>query len=604
MSAVYFIMESDEFYQWMHYANLLRLREESPEPWTDRHCDMTSEEKSKLIDLLLDQTALLGKQMEISNANYASEKVRDAQTLSKLGEELSRLNEKFSRLNEELSAFRSNEASLLKEITMLKEQLRLSKKNLFGSKSQKGSKKKIEFKSRGEDRDDFDGTPGSLGSGQDEPVDISSDSQSNVATKEISRPYRLGLTYRKMEADRKEWHHSDPEKLPAGAVILKKFYRCSYRQVCQVVEHNYQIICYKTPDGIIHEGYFPLCGEPEIMDVFPRTHASCDLLAYLAFNKYRMETPLYRELIRLLDEKMSVSRMTLTNWLNKGALHLNRLLPALKSLALEKSSIVNCDETWCRVRVNGSYKKKYIWCMVNKQAKIAIFFYDNGSRGRDVLKEFLGNNELDALQSDGYNVYLYLDDKLIGTEHLCCMAHGRAKFKYAFEQGGDRDAEYFPEQMGELYKMEADYRNANLSSEQIWKARQGPDTFDIMVKMRCKLDELLQQEHVPRSDLMHKALTYLDKFREQLFAYRKDGRYDIDNSIAERAIRPLTIERKNSLAFGGHTGVETSAIYHTIIETCKMNGISVLEYFKKFFREILAGRQDYENLLPMTIGVK
>ena len=32
----------------------------------------------------------------------------------------------------------------------------------------------------------------------------------------------------------------------------------------------------------------------------------------------------------------------------------------LKSIALEKDSIVNCDETWCKVRKYNHYKKCYI----------------------------------------------------------------------------------------------------------------------------------------------------------------------------------------------------------------------------------------------------
>lgn len=34
-----------------------------------------------------------------------------------------------------------------------------------------------------------------------------------------------------------------------------------------------------------------------------------------------------------------------------------------------------------------------------------------------------------------------------------------------------------------------------------------------------------------------------------------------------------------------------------------MNGISALTYLKTLFREIVKGRRDYENLLPMTIGI-
>jgi len=73
-----------------------------------------------------------------------------------------------------------------------------------------------------------------------------------------------------------------------------------------------------------------------------------------------------------------------------------------KEKLLAKGAVVNCDETWCRVKVNGKYGKKYFWCMVNKEAKVAVYFYDDGSRGRKVLRDFLGETEIDALQSDGF----------------------------------------------------------------------------------------------------------------------------------------------------------------------------------------------------------
>lgn len=44
-----------------------------------------------------------------------------------------------------------------------------------------------------------------------------------------------------------------------------------------------------------------------------------------------------------------------------------------------------------------------------------------------------------------------------------------------------------------------------------------------------------------------------------------------------------------------------SAAYHTLISTCRMNGISALNYLKTLFREIIKGHN--ENLLPMIIGI-
>ena len=317
-----------------------------------------------------------------------------------------------------------------------------------------------------------------------------------------------------------------------------------------------------------------------------------------------MNTPVYREMERMLNNRMNVSRNTVYNWFVKGSEYLNKVLPILKEKLLAKGAVVNCDETWCRVKVAGKYGKKYIWCMVNKEAKVAVYFYDDGSRGRQVLRDFLDKTEIDALQSDGFNVYMYLDKELVDVDHLCCLAHARAKFKYAYEQGKDEDAEYFIRNIGRLYDLEEQYRFSRLTPEQIRQERQGERTAKIIRQIRQRLDKLLADGNGMRGDLMQKALNYLRSFWDQLFLYLKDGRYCIDNSLAERTLRPMTVERKNSLSFGSHAGAKVSVIYHTFIETCKMCGVSTLEYFKEFFKAIMQGRTDYENMLPMTIGIK
>ncbi len=277
---------------------------------------------------------------------------------------------------------------------------------------------------------------------------------------------------------------------------------------------------------------------------------------------------------RLSDESMRVSRMSLANWLEKGSIHFCGLIAYLKNSCLEKDSIVNCDETLCHVKREGCYKKKYIWCLVNRPS-----------------------------QSDGYNVYMYLDNHMVDIEHLCCMAHARAKFKYALEQGGDKDAAFILELIGELYRLEREYEEGRLSPEQIRLCRNNLKTKEIIIKLRSKLDVLLSESHPPRGELMDKAINYMHTFWIQLFAYLNDGSYSIDNSIAEGFICPLAGERKNSLFFGSDKMARVSAVYHTIISTCRMQVVSVLDYFKRFFSEIVKGRRDYEHLLPLTIGL-
>ncbi len=106
------------------------------------------------------------------------------------------------------------------------------------------------------------------------------------------------------------------------------------------------------------------------------------------------------------------------------------------------------------------------------------------------------------------------------------------------------------------------------------------------------------------SDLLYWVLNYLHSFWKQLFAYRNNGEYAIDDLVAERVIRSLTVQRKNSLFFDSTKGALNSAVYNTFIESCKQVGISFRDYFWAVFKELYSRRENYENFLLMTMGIK
>lgn len=218
-------------------------------------------------------------------------------------------------------------------------------------------------------------------------------------------------------------------------------------------------------------------------------------------------------------------------------------------------------------------------------------------------EDFLGDRKIKSLQTDGYNVYTFLDkeQELINIEHICCWAHAIHKFKLAYEQGSDSRARIFLELIGQLYGLEKLYKTEGLTAEEIRARRNSPDTCEIIAKLASALHEMLNIKE-SLGDLMLKAVNYLQSFWKQLMAWRNDGNYSIDNNIAERSIRPITLQRKSSLMFDISKGVEMSAIYHTIIETCRQNGINARHYLQRFFHEVINGRTDYAILLPMTIG--
>jgi len=474
-----------------------------------------------------------------------------------------------------------------------------NKKMRFGSKSVKGIDRKPEPRGRHDDKDEHDGTSGSLVINEDEPVEESPQRQSKGTS-------RKGSTYKTFEADVKVEHKSDRTQLPEGSEIIKIFTQKVFDHISLIVEHDFECITYRTKEGKVETKYFPMQEDKQSQifnDVVPGTHATSEMLSHLAFDCHQMSTPVNREMTKMSSYSFKTCRQTLINWLWKGGNLLNRLIPALKDIALEEGANANCDETWVRVKTAKRYKKHYLWCLVNKAQKTVIFFYEEGSRGRNVLKDFLGDRKIKSLQTDGYNVYTYLDKEplLQDIEHICCWAHARHKFKLAYEQGSEDRARIFLELIGQLYWLEKQYKAQGLSADEIKERRNNAETSGIIASLISNLNDMLNIKDT-LGTLMQKAVNYLQSYWKQLVAWRNDGNYSIDNNVSERAIRPITLQRKSSLQFGSAKGVEISAIYHTIIETCKLSGISPRAYLKRFFQEVTKGRTDYVNLLPTTIG--
>lgn len=597
-------MEDKDFI--LESARRLERWENTPRPVPDDYADMNRDE---LIKLAIYQRE---RMEEMESARKESDR-----RISELTDKISELTELLRKGNETTSAMAVQVSELLRQlrekdrkIAELQSTVKAGRKNLFGRKSQKGTRNRNDESRPTPHTDvkgDFDGTPDSLPANLD--VDVENKTTdvagSPAAPRKECRLYRLGKIYRTMTADNHVYHRSDMGKLPDGAVVIKTYPRYTYDQNTVITEHAHEIVVYRDKDGKVLCGYFPMDaekGEPVIESV-PGTHAAPDLMAYLVFNRFFLDTPVYRETARLLQERMRLSRQTITNWLEKGSMFFKWVIEYLKKNCLEKDAVVNCDETWCRVKVAGKFRKRYIWCLVNRLARVAVYYYEDGSRGRKVLKDILEGRELRALQTDGYNVYLHLDDEMLDINHVCCLAHVRAKFKYAAEIEHDVNARKFLEYIGRLYALEKRYIELKLSPEEIRRRRNSIETTEIIIEMRSLLD-LMKSGNAPRhGSLMEKAVSYLDHFWNQVFLYRKDGDYTIDNSLAERCIRPLANERKNSLFFGSDKMVRVSAAYHSVVSTCKLQGYSILEYLKKFFAEITAGNRDYGKLMPSTIGI-
>lgn len=580
-------------------------------PVLDYSEGMTAEEQKRYINYLAERVNaadLENRAMKLVLQDFLEEKESLVERLSKLDDVLSRIDSLESSLKDSERKLKAAE----RKVDDLKSKLKFANKNRFGDKSY-GSKKKDqdEESDRTQDKDNFDGTSSSL---PENSIANKESDTSSAPTSQEKKPRDLSNrpdTYKTMgiQGTPKEYK-SDLSKVP-GRILERKMIPVFHLEV-NIVEERFEMVHYVEKGKKPKWGYFPVVGNPEIVTKFDGTKVTPEFLQAIAYEVY-VKNVTFGLLHRwLTDLGMQVSANTLRNWLKKGKKYLDELVKVLKEVALEKDSIVNCDETWCKVRKYDHYKKCYIWVLVNKAEQIVIFFYEDGSRGRDVLTNFIGDAELKSVMTDGYNAYVFIGDELSTVQkspnlkktiHQVCMAHWKAKLDKTLEQAGDIRALPFLRGVDFYYKRERQYDAEGLTPEERGKRRQDLESKEMLITLRQHLKIELEKDPSETTPYLREALNYLDKFWDNIFAFLKDGNLPIDNNLAERAIRPLTTQRNSMQHFGSDEGAEMAATYHSIIRTVKMQGRSAWEYLGKFFTKIFNGCRDFFSLRPDKIGL-
>ena len=590
----------------------LLARESISRPALDYSEGMTAEEQKRYINYLAERVreADLGlRARDLVLQDFLDKQKEYDERISKLDDVLSRIDSLESSLKDSERKRKAAE----RKVADLTAKLKFANKNRFGDKSHRTKKKDSDEESdRTKDKDDFDGTSSSLPENSivnKEPEPSASTATQEKKARDLSnRPD----TYKTMgiQGTPKEYK-SDLSKVP-GRILERKMVPVFHLEI-NLVEERFEMVHYVEKGKKPKWGYFPKAGNPQVVTKFDGTKATPEFLQAIAYEVY-VKNVTFGLLHRwLTDLGMKVSANTLRNWLKKGKKYLDELVKVLKEVALEKDSIVNCDETWCKVRKYDHYKKCYIWVLVNKAEQTVIFFYEDGSRGRDVLTHFIGDAELKSVMTDGYNAYVFIGDELSAAEqspnlkkaiHQVCMAHWKAKLDKALEQAGDIRALPFLSGVDFYYKRERQYDAEGLTPEERGKRRQDLESKEMQITLRQYLKIELDKDPSETTPYLREALNYLDKFWDNIFAFLKDGDLPIDNNLAERTIRPLTTQRNAMLHFGSDEGVEMAATYHSIISTVKMQGKSAWEYLGKFFTKIFNGCKDFISLRPDKFSCK
>lgn len=332
------------------------------------------------------------------------------------------------------------------------------------------------------------------------------------------------------------------------------------------------------------------------------------LLAAVVAGKYVEAMPLYRMAAYYQRHDVDLDRQTLARWMGKAAELAAPVLDRLHALLLTRA-VVHVDETPVQVlkEAGRSAKQKstmWVYASGGADPPIRLYAYQP-TRGSEHPRRFLDGFS-GYLQSDGFAGYDALARARPQITGVGCWAHARRKFVDVQKaQAGtepEGEAAWFVERIGELYGLERALADA--SADECYRRRQG-EAAPTLEAIGAHLETLAGR--VPPKSLLGKAITYARKQWPQLTRYIDAGETAIDNNIAERAIKPFVIGRKNWLFANTPAGATASARLYGLIETAKANGVEPYRYLAHLFSELpqrdLEAGDAVEDLLPWNVAL-
>lgn len=305
------------------------------------------------------------------------------------------------------------------------------------------------------------------------------------------------------------------------------------------------------------------------------------LITRILIEKYCDHLPLYRQQERIKRAGVKIAYSTLADVPAQIAKLLEPLYTELLKQVLS-SKYIGVDETPHPVLdkdVKNKTHRGYFWVYQSVEQKLVLFDYKPG-RGRagpaELLKNFSG-----FLQSDGYGVYDYFE-KQQGVTLVGCMAHARRYFEKAL-QSNRSEAEYIITQLQKVYEVEREIKETGLTDEEIIQLRK-ERSLPVLNEIKAWLNDHLYSV-TPQSPL-GKAIGYMHARWENLTRYIDHAFLHIDNNLVENAIRPTVLGRKNYMFSGSHEAAQRSALFYSLVGSCKMNGINPKEWLADVLEKI------------------
>ena len=327
-------------------------------------------------------------------------------------------------------------------------------------------------------------------------------------------------------------------------------------------------------------------------------------LAHVMVSKYVDHIPLYRQSEIFARDGLDMSRSTLADMVGGVAKLLDPLVTSVARYVMSALKL-HGDDTPVPVLCpgRGTTRQGRLWTYVRDDRPAAstdppavLFRYSpdrKAERPRVHLEPFVG-----VLQADAYAGFERLYGERI--QEAACWAHARRKLYDIHVANASPIAAEALERIGRLYGIEAEIRGRPPDErKRVRQARAGPELEGLYAFLHTSLTTLSKKSELAV------AIRYSLSRWAALTRYRDDGRLEIDNNAAERALRAVALGRKNWLFAGSDDGGERAAALYTLLGTAKLNDLNPESYL----RHVLELIPDHpinriDELLPWQIAEK
>ncbi len=335
-----------------------------------------------------------------------------------------------------------------------------------------------------------------------------------------------------------------------------------------------------------------------------RSYAGAGLLAHVVTGKYADHLPLYRQSEIYRRQGVELSRATLGRWTGAVAELLEPLYDVLRQYVLMPGK-VHADDIPVPVQEPGSGKTRTAGCGSTSVMTVTPVHRCPGG----LVRVQSGPERYPSTKSPGrFTAVCFRPMLTVVTGALyesgriteaACMAHARRKIHDVHARAPTDITTEALQRIGELYAIEAEVRAVQQNS--VWrqeKTRAAP-------LMQSLYDWIQQQmKTLSRHSDTAKAFAYLLKQWDALNVYCSNGWVEIDNNIAENALRGVAVGRKNWMFAGSDSGGEHAAVLYSLIGTCRLNNVEP----EKWLRYVIEHIQDWpanrvRDLLPWKVDL-